>query len=185
MPITKNQLKTIISPVKYDDLKLQSISDAINQTFDKYSITSNKRICHFLAQILHESGAFRYSVEIWGNTAAQRAYDTRVDLGNTPQIDGDGYKYRGRGWIQLTGKTNYRLLGDEFGEDFINKPDLVSTEPYDALSAGWFWNRRNLNTYADNDDILTITKKINGGYNGLNERKMWLSKAKAVHLLVD
>jgi putative chitinase len=180
MALTKTQLKSIISPISYNDEKMQSIVDALNDTFFRYSIDTNQRMCHFLAQVLHESGAFRYSVEIWGNTPAQQAYDTRVDLGNTPELDGDGYRYRGRGWIQLTGKTNYRLLGNEFGEDLVNNPDLVAKEPYDSLAAGWYWNKRNLNTFADLDDILTITKKINGGYNGLNERKMWLSKAKTI-----
>ena len=180
MAITSAQLKSIISPVKYDDTRIQSITDALNQTFQRYGIDTNIRMCHFLAQVLHESGAFRYSVEIWGNTPAQRAYDTRADLGNTPEPDGDGYKYRGRGWIQLTGKANYRLMGIEFGQDFVTNPDLVAKEPYDSLSAGWFWNRRNLNQYADQDDINTITKKINGGFNGLNDRVMWHSKARLI-----
>jgi putative chitinase len=180
MTLAKTQLESIITPISYDDAKLQPIVDALNDTFSRYSIDTNLRMCHFLAQVLHESGAFKYSVEIWGNTPAQLAYDTRVDLGNTPELDGDGYKYRGRGWIQLTGKTNYRLLGEEFGEDLVNNPDLVAKEPYDILAAGWFWNRRKLSTFADADDIVTITKKINGGFNGLNERKMWLLKAKAI-----
>jgi putative chitinase len=180
MPLIKAQLLSIIEPVLYKDVKLESIVEALNATFVRYTLDSNIRMCHFLAQILHESGTFRYSTEIWGNTPAQRAYDTRVDLGNTPELDGDGYKYRGRGWIQLTGKTNYRLLGEEFGIDAVSNPDLIATEPYDSLSAGWFWNRRKLNIYADLNDIITITKKINGGFNGLNDRKMWLVKARHV-----
>jgi putative chitinase len=180
MKINKEQIKTIISPTKYDDSKMQSIVDALNLTFDKYQINTNKRVCNFLAQVLHESGAFRFSVEIWGNTDAQKRYDTRVDLGNTPELDGDGFKYRGRGWIQLTGKTNYKLLGQAFGIDAVNQPELIAKEPYDSLSAGWFWNKRSLNILADNDDIITITKKINGGFNGLNARKMWHDKAKRV-----
>lgn len=180
MPITTEQLKSIISPTKYDDARLQSITDALNQTFERYSIDTNLRICHFLAQVLHESGAFRYSSEIWGNTPAQKKYDTRVDLGNTPEPDGDGYKYRGRGWIQLTGKANYSLVSKEFGQDFVANPDLIGHEPYDGLAAGWYWSRRKLNVFADLDDITTVTKKVNGGYTGLNERKMWLAKAKNV-----
>lgn len=180
MPITIDQLRSIIEQVRYDDSKMQDITDALNDTFARYSINTNIRMCHFLAQVLHESSAFCYSVEIWGNTPAQQAYDTRIDLGNTTELDGDGFKYRGRGWIQLTGKTNYRLLGEEFDEDFISNPDLVAKEPYDSLAAGWFWNRRRLNTYSDLDDIITITKRINGGYNGLNDRMMWLAKAKAI-----
>lgn len=180
MPITTTQLKQIIAPTAYTPDRLQNITDALNQTFDKYQINTFLRMSHFLAQVLHESGAFRYSVEIWGNTPAQKLYDTRTDLGNTAAVDGDGYKYRGRGWIQLTGKTNYTLLSKEFGKDFVSQPDLVGTEPYDGLSAGWYWNRRSLNAFADQDDIITITKKVNGGYNGLNDRKMWLAKAKGV-----
>ncbi|MBV9961530.1 MAG: glycoside hydrolase family 19 protein [Parafilimonas sp.] len=180
MPITKQQLANIISPVKYADDKLQAIADALNETFSKYEINTNLRMCHFLGQVLYESSAFRYSVEIWGNTEAQKRYDTRTDLGNTPELDGDGYKYRGRGWIQLTGKTNYRLASDEFHQDFVSNPDLLAKEPWDGLAAGWFWSKRKLNTFADADDIITITKRINGGFNGLNERKMWLTKAKGV-----
>jgi putative chitinase len=180
MPVTTDQLKSVISPISYDDEKLQSIVDSLNETLTRYYIDTNIRMCHFLAQVLHESGTFRYSVEIWGNTPAQLAYDTRVDLGNTPELDGDGYKYRGRGWIQLTGKNNYLLLSKEFEKDFVTDPDLVAKNPYDSLAAGWFWNRRKLNPFADIDDIMTITKKVNGGFNGLNDRKMWLIKAKEV-----
>jgi len=180
MPITKQQLENIIAPVRYDDTKLQAITDALNETFNKYDISNGLRMCHFLAQVLHESSAFRFSVEIWGNTDAQKKYDTRVDLGNTPELDGDGFKYRGRGWIQLTGKTNYRLASAEFGQDFLGEPDLLAKEPWDSLAAGWFWNRRKLNTFADADDIISITKRVNGGFNGLNDRKMWLTKAKNV-----
>jgi putative chitinase len=178
MPITTQQLKSIISPVKYDEAKLQLITDALNQTFERYAINTSLRMSHFLAQVLHESSAFRFSVEIWGNTEAQKKYDTRVDLGNTPELDGDGFKYRGRGWIQLTGKTNYRLASAEFTQDFLNNPELVGKEPWDSLVAGWYWNKRKLNGFADADDIITVTKKVNGGFNGLSDRKMWLAKAK-------
>lgn len=181
MPITQQQLIAIIAPKKYD-AKSKSITDALNATFDKYAINTNLRICHFLAQILHESGAFHYAVEIWGNTVAQQAYDTRVDLGNTPEHDGDGYKYRGRGWIQVTGKSNYKFVSKELGQDFVENPDLLGIEPWAGLSAGWYWNKRKLNEWADKDDILTITKKVNGGYNGIDHRKMWLMKAKQILL---
>jgi len=180
MSITTDQLKRIITPVNYPPEKLQAITDALNATFDKYSINTPLRISHFLAQVLHESSAFRFSVEIWGNTPAQKKYDTRVDLGNSPELDGDGFKFRGRGWIQLTGKTNYRLASAEFSQDFITNPDLLGKEPWDGLSAGWFWTRRGLNALADADNIIAITKKVNGGFNGLNERKMWMVKAKNV-----
>ena len=177
MSITKEQVKKIIGAKTYSDDKLKLIVDALNDTFNRYEINTTLRMAHFLAQVLHESSAFRYTTEIWGNTPAQLKYDTRIDLGNTPEADGDGYKYRGRGWIQLTGKANYKLASTEFGQDFINKPELLQQYPYAALAAGWFWKRKGLNAYADKDDIMTITKKVNGGYNGLDDRKMWLLKA--------
>ncbi len=180
MSLTAEQLHSIITPVKYDDAKLQAITKALNDTFTRYKIDTPLRTCHFLAQVLHESAAFRFSVEIWGNTGVQKRYDTRVDLGNTPGLDGDGFKYRGRGWIQLTGKTNYRAASIEFGQDFINHPELMGREPWDSLAAGWFWSKRKLNAFADADDIITVTKKINGGFNGLSDRKMWLQRAKTV-----
>ena len=178
--ITQLQLTNIIAPRVYTADRMKSITDALNTTFTKYKIDTSLRMCHFLAQVLHESGTFRYSTEIWGNTPAQQGYDTRVDLGNTPEKDGDGYTYRGRGFIQLTGKANYKAFSKECGIDFVANPDLVAKEPYDCLSAGWFWNRKGLNTYADIDDIRTITKKINGGYNGYDGRVLWLNKCKGI-----
>jgi putative chitinase len=179
--LTNEQLSTLVAPTgKVND----QLVAALNETFARYHINTPLRICHFLAQILHESGTFRYSTEIWGNTPAQQKYDTRVDLGNSPEADGDGYKYRGRGWIQLTGRANYLSLTKEFGVDFVSEPDLVAREPYNALSAGWFWNKRGLSLLADADDVRAITKKINGGYNGLDDRIKWLNKAKSILLSV-
>src|SRR6478736_7130296 len=138
--------------------------------FERYQINTPLRKAHFLAQVIHESGGFRYRSEIWGNTAAQQGYDTRADLGNTPEKDGDGYKYRGRGWIQLTGKANYAAASKEFNIDFVKNPDLASDEMWCALIAGWYWEKKNLNIAADKDDIKTITRRINGGLNGLTDR---------------
>ncbi|MBE7176461.1 MAG: glycoside hydrolase family 19 protein [Mucilaginibacter polytrichastri] len=180
MPITSEQLRSIIAPVQYTPEQLEKINGALNQTFSWYTIDSPLRMAHFLAQVLHESSAFRYTAEIWGPTPAQKRYDTRTDLGNTPDADGDGYLYRGRGWIQLTGKTNYRMATQAFSQDFLNQPDLVQQYPWAALVSGWFWNRRKLNLLADADDFMLITKKVNGGLNGLDDRRLWLHKAKNV-----
>jgi putative chitinase len=134
------------------------------------------RVAHYLAQLMHESGAFRFDQEIWGPTPAQVRYDTRIDLGNTPAADGDGYLYRGRAGIQITGKSNYAAFRDWCREkgfnppDFVAQPDLVNTDPWEGLVPLWYWSTRNLNAYADRNDIETITKKINGGKNGLNDR---------------
>ena len=140
MQLSKQNVKDIISPSKYDDATLQKITDSLNQTFAYYGIDNELRICHFLAQVLHESSAFYYTAEIWGNTAAQQKYDTRTDLGNTPEADGDGYKYRGRGWIQLTGKANYTEAGKVFNQDFVTNPDLVQQYPWVAMVSGWYWD---------------------------------------------
>ncbi len=178
MAITQDQLQEIIRPSGFNQDKINLITDSLNQTFNAYEINTSLRICHFLAQVLHESGAFRFTAEIWGPTPTQLRYEGRTDLGN--DAPGDGFKYRGRGWIQLTGKANYKVASAELNQDFVNNPDLLEQYPGAALIAGWYWDKHNLNALADNDDILSITKRINGGTNGLPDRQAWLGKAKAV-----
>lgn len=173
--MNKEQLLEI---VELKEPQLTQVLEALEKTFTDFQINTPLRQSHFLAQVIHESGEFKYMKEIWGNTPAQQAYDTRVDLGNTPEKDGDGFKYRGRGWIQLTGKANYRAFSKDVKLDFLNNPDLVAQYPYVALAAGWFWVKKGLNTLADKDDIAAITKRINGGYNGLDDRKKYLALAK-------
>lgn len=138
-----------------------------------YGINTKKRENHFIAQIAHESGELKWLEEI----ASGDAYDTRADLGNTPQKDGDGRKYKGRGLIQITGKFNYELLSDALGCDFISHPELLSTPKYAVLSACWFWKMRGLNEYADKGMFQTITRRINGGLNGVNDRLKYLNRA--------
>lgn len=178
MELTLDQLKAIIAPTKYSDEKLNEITDALNQTFSRYQIDNELRICHFLAQVLHESVAFLYTEEIWGPTAAQLKYEGRADLGNTSP--GDGYKFRGRGWIQLTGRSNYAKASEAFGQDYVGNPDVLKDYPMAAIISGWFWDTHGLNSHADSDDVMTITHIINGGYNGIDSRKTWLAKAKRV-----
>lgn len=168
------QLKNIIHPFKYKDEILYKILDSLEEVFTKYQINTKLRQNHFLAQVLHESMCFKYNEEI----ASGDAYDTRVDLGNTPEKDGDGRLFKGRGWIQCTGKTNYLQASREFKVDFIKNPDLMEEYPYCALVAGWYWDRKNLNMFADKDDIKSITKRINGGYNGLDDRISKYNKCK-------
>lgn len=143
--------------------------DPLNKTMDKYQINTPRRAAAFLAQLAHESGSLQYVKEL----ASGAAYDTgklAAALGNTPEADGDGEKYKGRGLIQITGHTNYQKLSEALSQDFINNPTLLEQPMNAALSAGWFWNSRALNTFADRDDFLTITKKINGGTNGWADR---------------
>ena len=164
------------------------------ETFEKYDISTPKRQAYFIGQCMHESGGFKQLKENLNYSAkglmatwpsrfpdmdtaekfernpekiANKVYAGR--MGNTE--DGDGAKYIGRGLIQLTGKENYANCGNAIGVDLVANPDLLSTPKYAALSAGWFWNRKGLNAFADADDIDTITKRINGGLIGLNDRK--------------
>ena len=136
-------------------------------------INTPLRLVHFFAQIDHESGGFKYTTEL-GNKAYFNKYEGRKDLGNTQA--GDGYKFRGRGYIQITGRANYTEISKDLKIDFVNNPDLLSQEANAMLSAIWFWNKRKLNTFADRNDIITLTKRINGGSNGLEDRKAKFEK---------
>lgn len=108
---------------------------------------------------------------------ANRVYANR--MGNGLEASGDGYKYRGRGFIQLTGKSNYQSFKNDSGIDVINNPDLLLEEANAMICAIWFWNNKGLNIWADQDDISSVTKKINGGINGLEDRKRLLNKYKS------
>jgi putative chitinase len=171
--------------------------DPLKFTFNKYEIVTPIRQAHFIGQCAHESNWFRHITEnlnysanglmaIWGSRfptlaianqyarnpekIANKVYSGR--MGNTE--DGDGWKYRGRGVIQLTGKDNYIRCGDALGIDLVSFPELLLTEKYASLSAGWFWHRKGLNQIADRGladaTITEITRRINGGTNGLQDR---------------
>jgi len=173
----RDQLKRIFAHAK--DERINLFLDPLNETMGEYHIDTPLRQAHFLAQIGHESGELRYVREL----ASGKDYDTgrlAKNLGNTPEEDGDGQRYKGRGLIQISGTANYRDLSRDLGEDFLANPQLLETPCYAAMSAGWFWNKKNLNTFADQDLIRTITKRINGGFNGLEDRKRLLDIAKKV-----
>ncbi|WP_371056718.1 glycoside hydrolase family 19 protein [Rhodosalinus sp. K401] len=146
------------------------------------------RLAHFLAQLGHESAGFRHDHEVWGPSAAQSRYDVREDLGNTPQRDGDGYLYRGRTPIQLTGRDNYRQFhawarGAGLGPpDFVADPDLVLTDTWEGLAPIWFWESRSLGRWADENDAEMLTRRINGGLNGYRNRLDWYARAALVLL---
>ena len=156
----------------------------LQETFEKYQINTPLRKQHFLSQILHESGRFRWLEEIWGPTAQQKKYDPASGsslsrtLGNTEP--GDGYRFRGRGAIQLTGRDNYRAFNKAVEEDVIQNPDLVSRLPLAMDAAGWYWAKNDLEYWADRDNVERVTKLINGGYRGLADRKRLLARAKRV-----
>lgn len=161
-------------PVNESNMK--SVLIALDRYGDEFGMNRLHRLVQYLAQLMHESGDFRYDREIWGPTPAQKRYDTRTNLGNTPAIDGDGKKNAGRGPIQITGAANIKEFHD-WCEDrglnppnFVANPDLINTDPWEGLSALFYWDTRNLNRLADQGDIETITKKINGGMNGFADR---------------
>ena len=152
----------------------------INATLEKFNINSIPRITAFLAQIGHESGKLIYTKELWGPTPAQQRYEGRIDLGNIKT--GDGFKFRGRGLIQITGRKNYQICGKQLGIDLEAYPELLETPEYAAQSAGLFWETHGCNELADKNDFRGITKIINGGYNGLDDRIKIYEHAKTILL---
>ena len=137
----------------------------------------NTPLCraHFLAQIGHESGALRYNEEL----ASGAAYEDRSDLGNTE--DGDGRRFKGRGLIQLTGRANYRDYGKSIGIDLTVDENWLQVARDPALAvdvACWFWETRKLNQLAEDDDVVAVTRRINGGTNGLADRRGYLARAR-------
>jgi putative chitinase len=138
-----------------------------------HGIDTPLRRAHFLAQIGHESGELRFTEEI----ASGDAYEGRRDLGNTEA--GDGRRFKGRGLIQLTGRANYRAFGQAIGVDLQANPERVATDPDLAVEvACWFWKNRGLNALADHDDAEAVTRRINGGVNGLADRLRTLERAR-------
>ena len=141
------------------------------------------RLAMFLGQLAHESQGWKHDRELWGPTAAQKRYDTRTDLGNTAAADGDGYLYRGRGPIQITGKSNYAQFTawarkmDRDAPDFVKNPDAVNTDPWEGLGPIWYWDTRSINGLADRGDFEAVTKRINGGLNGYADRQQRYARA--------
>lgn len=136
---------------------------------------SLKRQAAFLAQLAHESGEMRYTREI----ADGSAYEGRVDLGNTEP--GDGERFRGRGLLQITGRDAYRRCGEYFREDFLSNPEKLEETAWACRSAGWVWTVfKKLNPLADLERFGTITRKINGGYNHIDERIFYWLRARRV-----
>jgi len=184
-----------LSRLGIEDKWLQPLNDA----FAKYDISTPKRQACFLGQAMHESGNFKnleenlnYSAlsltKTWPSrfpdldTADKYAHNpekiaNKVYAGRMGNIEeGDGYAFRGRGIFQLTGRENYANFGHNAAVDVLSNPDLLSTPEYATLSAGWYWNKRSLNQYADLMDVESITKRINGGTIGLDNRKAQINK---------
>ena len=177
-----------------------SLADAFNETFDRFGISTPVQQASWIGQCGHECGNFKILEEnlmyraatllklfprtpkrAWGFTPeeaaayekqpqriANRIYGNR--MGNRDEASGDGFRFRGSGFLQLTGHSNFFHAGQALGEDFVMQPELVRTPKYAAMTAGWFWQTHKLNQYADSRDFLMMTKKINGGTIGLDDR---------------
>ena len=172
MPINEQQLLQILPNA---GRQAGVFVPVLNVAMGKYGIVNRLRIAAFIAQIGHESGQLRYVREIWGPTAAQAGYEGRADLGNTEK--GDGFKYRGRGLVQITGRANYATCGEALGLDLISQPELLELPQHATMSAAWFWSTRGLNTLADQGDFVKITRRINGGLTGQDDRQALYDKA--------
>jgi putative chitinase len=195
--VNREQLKTLHIDPKW--------VDPLNNTFERFGILTPRQQAAFLGQCGHECGNFRvleenlnYRAEtlmkIWPRRfptlelanqyaknpkkIANKVYADR--MGNRDEASGDGYRFRGRGCIQLTGSANYYHASKALGVDFIMEPDLVATPEYAALTAGFFWNTQKLNAIAESGNNLTLTKKINGGTIGLNDRILHTNQALAL-----
>lgn len=172
----------------FPHLKLEAArryTDPLLRAMHEFSIDqSSARVAAFLAQVGHESGGLVYWEEIWGPTDAQRGYEGRKDLGNV--VPGDGYRFRGRGPIQITGRANYLEFGAILGLQLEVHPEIAATPEAGFRIASCYWQRRKLNELADTESLYAfreITRRINGGTNGLANRcAIWDRARRALDL---
>lgn len=184
--LTKEILRAVCPNLSQE--KADEYAPLLVRACNRFGIKTAKQCAMFLAQVAHESGEFRYVEEI----ASGAAYDTgklAVALGNTPEADGDGQKYKGRGFIQITGRSNYKACSEALytGKNdghsvhrLLTKPELLEEPIAAAFSAAWFWHWKKLNPYADRGDIHGCTRRINGGLNGIADRIKYWERAKKV-----
>lgn len=178
--LTADELGRIVPNLAVD--RRSEWTEVLNRAMAEFDITTARRQAAFLAQVAYETVQFGQLVEPWGPSPQQQRYDPpsslAAGLGNVNP--GDGKRFRGRGLIWITGRHNYEVIGKALNADLIADPDLAATPKYAARTAAWFWKSRKLNDLADQDDIRSITKRINGGLNGLDERTKFYERAKAV-----
>jgi len=177
LPTTIDATLLAVAYLNAADAEVAALGPELAKTLARYAINTPLRQAHFLAQVGHESGEFRFRTEL----ADGSAYEQRGDLGNTQP--GDGPRYKGRGLIQLTGRANYSeyKAANAYGVDVLAKPEEVAKDSrLCADVAGWFWGRKQLNLLADRDDLDGITRRINGGLNGLPDRRRLYARLRAL-----
>jgi predicted chitinase/LysM repeat protein len=167
--VSVEQLRQIMPNLS--EARARELMPHLNAAMQEAGINTPRRQAAFLAQLAHESGEFRYMEEI----ASGAAYEGREDLGNIHP--GDGVRYKGRGPIQLTGRSNYRAAGQALGIDLENNPTRAADPDVGFRTAAWYWNNRNLNQYADAGNFDAITYRVNGGYNGKASRDAYYARA--------
>ncbi len=169
--VTPEQLRQIVPTLTA--AKAAEVAPHLNIAMREANIDTPEKKAAFIAQVAHESGGFRYNEEI----ASGRAYEGRRDLGNTQP--GDGERFKGRGYIQLTGRANYEAAGRALGLDLVNQPELASRPENASRVAAWYWNSRGLNSRADGSQagFDQITYRVNGGYNGKADRDQYFARA--------
>lgn len=181
--LTNEQLQSIMPGLSAK--KNGELLPFLQAAMTEFAIEAPARAAAFLAQLAHESGQFRFMEELWGPTPAQRRYEPEsslaTTLGNTEP--GDGKRFKGRGPIQITGRANYRRFGDLLGVDLISAPEHAAVPDLAFRIAALFWSKKGLNELADratDDAFREITRRINGGFNGLAERQKFYEVARTV-----
>ena len=198
------EIQQLSEAAKLDEAHAEALMPGLEAAIQTADLTTPARLAAFIAQCGHESGGFKFLEEnlnykpetlcrVWpshfneenchefsGNpeAIANTAYAGR--MGNGDAETGDGWRYRGRGFLQLTGKANYEHVSSDLGFDFVSEPDAVATPEGAALTAAWFWKKHNLNHYVDNNDFTQMTKIINGGTIGLEDRVARFNHAMSV-----
>lgn len=171
------EAQTLLQIMPLSGDRASKYAQPLTAAMDEFGISGARREAAFLAQIAHESGSLIYVQEI----ADGSAYEGRLDLGNNKP--GDGKRFKGRGFIQITGRANYESCGKALSLDLIGSPELLEMPQAACRASTWFWKTRGLNELADKDAFGAITRKINGGYNGLDDRlQHWLRARKVLGL---
>jgi len=178
-PLTLAELGVIMRSAS--EQRRREALPGLNAAMQEFDISTRLRQAHFLAQAAYESGELRSLEEVWTGSPAQLRYEPpsslAAQLGNVQP--GDGRKYRGRGYVSLTGRANYKTYGEALGIDLLEQPDLAARWDTGARVFGVYWKTRQLNALADNDDIQGITRRISGGLAGIDTRLIYLARAKA------